>query len=61
MDWLDDYAGSEQIAKYLHQVYKFDKVYTLVNVMKREHLKRIFNTTEIEIITSPLQVFKKKF
>lgn len=61
MDWLDDYAGSEQIAKYLHQVYKFDKVYTLVNVMKREHLKRIFNTTEIEIVTSPLQVFKKKF
>lgn len=61
MDWLDDYAGSEQIAKYLHQVYNFDKVYTLVNVMATEHLKRIFNTTEIEIKTSPLQVFKKKF
>ena len=61
MDWLDDYAGSEQIAKYLHQVYNFDKVYTLVNVMASDHLKRIFNTTEIEIVTSPLQVFKKKF
>jgi hypothetical protein len=42
MDWLDAYAGSEQVVKYLHQKYKFDKVYALTNVMPPENIKKIF-------------------
>ena len=41
MDWLDTYAGSELVVKYLNQVYNFDKVYTLTNVMPSENIKKI--------------------
>ena len=42
MDWLDAYAGSEQVVKYLHQVYKFDKLYVLTNIMPSEKIKKNF-------------------
>ncbi len=61
MDWLDTYAGSEQVVKYLHQVYQFDKVYALTHVMPVENLKRIFGENIPKIQTSPLQFFGKRF
>mgnify|MGYP005988837935 CR=1 FL=1 len=62
MDWLDAYAGSEQIVKYLHQVYSFDKVYTLINIMPKENFERIFGqNTNIKVKTSTLQFFGKHF
>jgi glycosyltransferase involved in cell wall biosynthesis len=60
MDWLDAYGGSEKVAKYLHEEFKFDKVYILVNVMNKENLFNVFNE-EIEIETSFIQFFGKNF
>lgn len=60
IDWLDVYGGSEKVAKYLHQEFKFDKVYALVNIMSKENLIRIFNK-EIEVETSFLQYLGSNF
>ena len=61
MDWLDAYAGSEQVVKYLHQMYKFDKVYTLINIMPKNNIQKIFGEEEIEIETTWLKFFGKNF
>ena len=61
MDWLDVFAGSEQIARYLHEIYDFDKVYTLVNIMPAKSLERIFSSKKIEIETTNLQALGKHF
>lgn len=61
MDWLDAYAGSEQVAKYLHQQFNFDKVYALTNVMPEENLKKIFGDEKVIIKTTSLQLFGKNF
>ena len=61
IDWLDTYGGAEQVARYLHQVYTFDKVYTLTNTMPKKNIERIFGASPITIKTTFLQIFGKKF
>lgn len=61
MDWLDAFAGSEQLVIYLHQVYNFDKLYTLINVMPEENLKRMFGKKKMIIKTSFLRFLGKNF
>lgn len=61
MDWLDAYAGSEQVVRYLHQFYKFDKVYTLTNQMPKINIQRIFGNTPIQIKTTQLHFFGRYF
>ncbi len=61
MDWLDTYAGSEQVVRYLHQIYNFEKVYTLINIMSKENIEKIFGNTPIPIVTTSLSVFGKHF
>lgn len=61
MDWLDAYAGSEQVVKYLHEVYQFDKVYALTHIMPAKNLARIFGKNIPKIQTSPLQFLGKRF
>lgn len=61
MDWLDEYAGSEQIAKYLNEQYTFSKVYCLINIMPESSLKKIFGEKIPEIETTRLRYFKKYF
>jgi glycosyltransferase involved in cell wall biosynthesis len=62
MDWLDDYAGSEQVVKYLHEEYCFDKVYTLINIMPRDNFERIFGkNNNVSVKTSSLKIFGKYF
>ncbi len=61
IDWLDTYGGSEKVVKYLHELYDFDKVYTLVNVMSDSNLGEIFSQKKIEIKTSFLQILGKHF
>ena len=58
MDWLDAYAGSEQVVKYLHQVYKFDKLYVLTNIMPSEKIKKIFGDTPVLIKSTRLSLFE---
>jgi glycosyltransferase involved in cell wall biosynthesis len=61
MDWLDVVAGSELVVKYLHQLYKFEKVYVLTNIMPEENLKKIFGEIPIAIKTTSLTLFGNKF
>ena len=62
MDWLDDYAGSEQVVKYLHEEFTFDKVYTLINIMPKKNFERIFGeNNNIKVQTSLLSVLGKHF
>jgi glycosyltransferase involved in cell wall biosynthesis len=61
IDWLDIYGGSEKVVKYLHELYDFDKVYTLVNVMSKKNLNEIFCNKKIEIKTTFLQILGKHF
>lgn len=61
IDWLDVYGGAERVVKYLDEIYHFDKVYTLVNVMPKEPLRLMFSNKNIIIKTSILQIFGKNF
>lgn len=61
MDWLDAYAGSEQVVKYLHQVYKFDKLYLLTNIMPPKNIKKIFGDAPVLIKSTSLSLFGNKF
>lgn len=61
MDWLDDYAGSEQVVKYLHEEYHFNKVYALINIMPKKNFERIFGNTNLVVKTSFLKIFGKHF
>lgn len=61
VDWLDKYAGSERVIKSLDNVFKFDKCYTLINIMKQTDLSILFNNRKILIETSLLQIFGEKF
>lgn len=61
MDWLDAYAGSEQVVKYLHQKYTFDKVYVLINIMPEENIRKIFGNSDIVIKSTSLKIFGSKF
>ncbi|NCT15773.1 MAG: glycosyltransferase family 4 protein [Flavobacteriales bacterium] len=61
IDWLDVYGGAERVVKYLDEIYHFDKVYTLVNVMPNEALDRMFSNKNLIIKTSFLQFFGKHF
>lgn len=61
IDWLDVYGGAERVVKYLDEIYHFDKVYTLVNVMPKQALDKMFSDKKLIVKTSFLQVFGKHF
>lgn len=61
IDWLDKYGGAERVIKYLDQVFKFDKMYTLVNIMEEIDLKKLKNNRSIPIVNTKLNFFGKKF
>jgi len=61
IDWLDAYGGAERVAKYLDQVFVFDEVYTLVNIMDPNKIREIFTREHIKINTSFLQLLGKRF
>ena len=60
VDWLDAYGGAERIVKYLNEIYHFEEVYTLVNIMPKDKLNLMFDKG-VDIKTSPLQVFGSHF
>lgn len=61
VDWLDKYAGSERVISSLHEQFKFQECYTLVNIMDPKDLKKTFGKKIPKITTTKLQYFGKKF
>lgn len=61
IDWLDKYSGSERVITYLDQIFKFDKMYTLINQMSEEDLNKLKNGRSIKVEDTVLRFSKSKF
>jgi len=61
VDWLDKYAGSERVIKSLDNIFKFDKYYSLVNIMSKEDTKKTFNGKLPNIISTNLDLLGSRF
>lgn len=60
-DWLDAYGGAERVIKTLNEIFSFDKTYTLICLMKKKDLNKIYPNTDPIIIESKIKFFKKHF
>lgn len=61
VDWLDKYGGAERVIAYLDQVFQFDKMYTLINLMNKNDLEKLTNNKPRLIVDTKLRWFGKKF
>lgn len=61
IDWLDKYGGAERVIKYLDQIFKFDKMYTLVNLMDQADLNKLKDNPDTPIIDTNLRKAGKRF
>jgi glycosyltransferase involved in cell wall biosynthesis len=60
-DWLDAYGGAERVIKSMQEVCQFEKTYTLICLMSKENLFKIYQTTSPEIIQTSVRYFGKQF
>ncbi|WP_418510457.1 glycosyltransferase [Corallibacter sp.] len=61
VDWLDKYGGAERVLTSLNNVFCFKSCYTIINVMEKEDLKRIFPHDNIPIKETCLKKSGKHF
>lgn len=61
LDWLDKYGGAERVITILQKIFDFDKTYTLINVMDKDDLDKIYEKKKHQIIETPLKNSKKGF
>ncbi|MCA4776659.1 glycosyltransferase [Empedobacter stercoris] len=61
IDWLDKYGGAERVIEKFNQIFQFDEVYTLTNIMKKDEFDRLFPQRNIQIHDTFLRVFKHRF
>ncbi len=61
IDWLDKYGGTERVIAKLNQIFLFDEVYTLTNIMKKEEFLEIFPQKNIQVHDTFLRNLKNKF
>ena len=61
IDWLDKYGGAERVIRYLDQIFSFDKMYTLINIMKEDDLDKIQNYHKRPVIDTVLRKIGPRF
>jgi glycosyltransferase involved in cell wall biosynthesis len=61
VDWLDKYGGAERVIASLQKTFQFDEVHSLINTMKEEDLKKIFESKKPIINQTKLKYLKNKF
>lgn len=61
IDWLDKFGGAERVIKKFNEVFEFDEVYTLTNIMEEEEFNQLFPQKNIRVYDTFLRVFKHKF
>lgn len=61
VDWLDKYGGAERVISSLQNTFNFDEVFTLINIMKDEDIKKIFQSDKTSINQTKLKYLKNKF
>lgn len=59
-DWLDLYGGAEKVITEIDRLFEFEKVYTLVDVRKKNERYKFFAKNP-QIVTTKLQYFGKYF
>jgi len=60
VDWLDKYGGAERVITALQKAVDFEQVYTLVNVMQPDDLKKI-SQAPLKVTTTYLNRFGNAF
>ncbi|SCY85457.1 glycosyltransferase [Flavobacterium caeni] len=60
-DWLDAYGGAERVIKSIEEVCRFDITYTLICLMHRDHLFKIYQTKTPRIVQTFVRHFGKPF
>ena len=60
-DWLDKYGGAERVLSVLNKQFDFDKCYTLINIMSKNDLNKVFQNKKVVIIQSNLKFLKSNF
>ncbi|WP_432672389.1 glycosyltransferase [Flavobacterium sp. SM2513] len=60
-DWLDAYGGAERVIKSINDVFNFNKTYTLICIMKKDNLFKLFSSNNPEIKQTALKNFGRKF
>jgi len=59
-DWLDQYGGAERVIKNICEILKPDKIYAMVNVMKRDDLE-LMGLANTKIEQTFLKCLGKRF
>lgn len=60
VDWLDKYGGAERVLTSLQNVFQFNEMHALVDIMKKNDFKKIF-PDKYPITTTLLQKFGRYF
>jgi len=60
-DWLDAYGGAERVIKSINEVFKFDKTYTLICLMKKTDLFKIYQTETPNVEETSIKYFGSGF
>lgn len=60
VDWLDKYGGAERVIAKFVEIFKFQEIYTLTNVMNKEDISKI-NKNNASIRDTILRVTGKRF
>ena len=60
-DWLDAYGGAERVIKSINEVCRFDQTFTLICLMSKENLFKIYQSTNPKIFQSGIKFFGKPF
>lgn len=62
VDWLDKYGGAERVLSSMNTIFKFERCYTLINLMKNEDLEKIFpETDKVKIEQTIIKKTGKRF
>lgn len=61
VDWLDKYGGAERVISKMQDIFSFDALYTLVNVMDKEDVSKIQQAKTLPIHQTALKYTGKRF
>ena len=61
VDWLDKYGGAERVISSITKIFQFETCYTLISIMNKEDLNKVFSNKIIKVKSSLLQLSKSKF
>ncbi|RLZ11569.1 glycosyltransferase [Faecalibacter macacae] len=61
IDWLDKYGGAERVIQKINNIFHFDQIYTLTNIMKNEEFVQLFPQNKVTINDTILRKSGSRF